>query len=261
MKKKKAAQKSRNSLKTYQKTIRRLEAENIELQAQVELLREELANLQGKSRRVEKKQPGYATVEQQATAEYLFSRKNYFSYIYTMIRRTSVFNIYTKIIQFVRRYTFLTTTVQIITAVLLALQSSAIFVLATSAFVISIPITIFISHAAVLFTVFERKRKISEVRKLVKDKKLTVYFPTKGRAFEQDSFFCGMVRENAANEGCFSVVVTPYFMSMRGIGEQKSPFMIARQEQENILIIRRHFYFALKKKIIDPMEIPTAEVF
>lgn len=54
MKKKKAAQKSRNSLKTYQKTIRRLEAENIELQAQVELLREELANLQGKSRRVEK---------------------------------------------------------------------------------------------------------------------------------------------------------------------------------------------------------------
>lgn len=45
MKKKKAAQKSRNSLKTYQKTIRRLEAENIELQAQVELLREELANL------------------------------------------------------------------------------------------------------------------------------------------------------------------------------------------------------------------------
>ena len=38
MKKKKAAQKSRNSLKTYQKTIRRLEAENIELQAQVELL-------------------------------------------------------------------------------------------------------------------------------------------------------------------------------------------------------------------------------
>ena len=41
MKKKKAAQKSRNSLKTYQKTIRRLEAENIELQAQVELLREE----------------------------------------------------------------------------------------------------------------------------------------------------------------------------------------------------------------------------
>ena len=76
MKKKKAAQKSRNSLKTYQKTIRRLEAENIELQAQVELLREELANLQGKSRRVEKKQPGYATVEQQATAEYLFSRKN-----------------------------------------------------------------------------------------------------------------------------------------------------------------------------------------
>lgn len=70
-----------------------------------------------------------------------------------------------------------------------------------------------------------------------------------------------MVRENAANEGCFSVVVTPYFMSMRGIGEQKSPFMIARQEQENILIIRRHFYFALKKKIIDPMEIPTTEVF
>ncbi len=56
-------------------------------------------------------------------------------------------------------------------------------------------------------------------------------------------------------------MVTPYFMSMRGIGEQKSPFMIARQEQENILIIRRHFYFALKKKIIDPMEIPTTEVF
>ncbi len=244
-----------------QESLKQLRAENEKLKLQIRFLKGELEEIQGKAGRVQKAIPGQTDIEQGARMETLFSKNNYFSYVLAKIRRTSIFHIYTKILTFIRRYKFVSITLKILTFVLIAFQSGAAFVLATSGFFISIPLTILVSQIIFLFSFFERKKKIAECSALLAGKAITVFFPSKGKAFEEDSFFRGMVKENASMENHVSIVVTPYFFDARGFTEKSNPFFSSRTDGDNILLIRRHFFFILKKRILRASGADVTEIF
>lgn len=253
--------KKNNKKSSENKQLKELALENRRLRSENETLKRELADAKGKISLRRKDDPIHSLFVHQANNESLFAKKRYTGYVLQLIRNTTVFSIYTKILYFVRRYTFISLTVQILVAILTVVQSSAIFVLATSASVIALPFILIISYVAFLVAHLSRRKNDAVNKKLIARKKIVVFFPPKGRALSEDSFFVGMVREFAVKSDHTCLIVSPYFFRSWGLGNSKKAYFFSRAESENIILLRRQYYFTLKKKVINHHENDIIEIF
>ena len=230
------------------KEIRELRAENKRLRAKNAALSDELyslrksASLRAKNRRL--------ALEGGARRAELFSRKSFASFLIGSFKLRYLFSFYQRLVYIVRKYTFITTTLKILTFIFGVLQSGAIIVLFTGTMAITVPLTLIFSYAAAVLTFIFRKRLTAKSRAMLSGKSVTVFFPPRSRAFEEDSYFRGMVRDAARNEDSLSVVVSPYAFSPAGISKKKSFFLAVRRESERIIIMRSHYFFTFKKKIL-----------
>ncbi len=242
-----------------EKSNRELRAENRRLRRELHALKLELELLRGTG--ISGRDEIQVAFERQSQNEILFSKKRYFSYVFEMIRRTSVFRLYTKMLRGIRRFNLIRVTLGILAALFLALQSSALLVVSASVFVISIPFTFLITNATFILTFFHA-RKINRLnRERMMDKKVFVFFPPKKGALCKDTYFCGMVKD-AAKDGAFSIIVSPYFWNNRGIdGQKRKPYLASRSEGDNLLIVRRHYYFTLKKHVFPTFSDQITELY
>lgn len=230
-------------------TIEELKKENQRLRRENLMLKTELEELHGHPKK-EKRGKYLAAFQRQSKNEQLFSKKSYFGYLYAALQRTSVFQIYSQIIHTIRRLTFIRITVIVLLAIFAAVQSSAIFVIATSFFVVSLPFTLLVSNSAMILTFFGRKKINGINRERIQGKTITVFFPKKGYSPAKTPFLCGMIYEDTQKEGHITVVVSPYVFNTRGVsGKTGKPYFSARYDPPGILLVRSPYYFTLKKKI------------
>ncbi len=239
--------------------IKALTAENKRLKLEVEALKRELEDT-GKIKHTRGDRT-VAAFEKASRTEKLFSRKYYTTYLFENIRSTSLFNIYERIIRAIKRYTLLTTTLKILTFIITFIESSAIFVFVASAFIISVPITVFLSYAAIVMSFLGSKRLNRRNKELLSGKNITLMFPQRGKAFEQGSFFRGMVRDTAKKPDSVVVIVSPYVFGVKGISSRQTPYLASRLEGDNILIVRKHYYFTLKKRMLGSMADRTTVIY
>lgn len=242
------------------KLIKELYKENRRLNRELDLLKKELDALEGRKHKKGSRNRFQNSFENSSNTEYLFSKKNYFSYIYSTIRQTSVFKIYKRIIDVIRRYTFITTSLKVISFVFVLVEASIILVVSTSAFIASLVLTLLTSHVLIIFTLFNKKECDRRNKELIKNKNVTVFFPSKGRAFEYDSYFSYLAKDSSGENGV-SVIVSPYAVAPYGLHHSRKRYYNSRQDGDNVLLVRRHYYFSLRRKIIDPLAMSVTEIF
>jgi len=141
------------------------------------------------------------------------------------------------------------------------IETATLFVVSTSAFLVLLVLTVLASHSLALITFATRKRRTEEYRTLFEGKTVTLFYPPKHRAFEKDSFFSGMVAEMASADNSISVIVSPFMFKSTGLNKSKKAYLNAREDGENIIIVRRNYYFSLKKKIIDTKAASVTEIY
>lgn len=225
--------------------LERLREENKALRSELEHIK---AELEGRKRGRSSQKDKYAEeFEKLSRNESLFSKKNYFSFLLNHISHTSIFHLYKRMVSISRKYALVSTSLKIAAVILAILQTSTIFVLATSVFIVSLPFTFIIGYSVFILTLFGRRRVTKMFKASVENKNITVLIPPRGRAFERGSFFRGMANDYASDENNFVIIVSPYFLSSKGVGEKRSFFPMARFEKDNLVIVRRHYFFALKK--------------
>ena len=231
--------------------IKQLSEENKRLKGEVELLKSELEKATGKKAAIHPHDPVISNFDRQSLNTKLYSKKSYSAYLIGLISNTSVFHIYRKIISFFKKFTLVSVTLQLLAFVLTAIQSSAVFIVALSLFTISLPVTFIVGYTAIVFAFFGGVKRMHKIRSLAEGKDIVIFFPPKSKAISPDSFFAGMAREYA-KAGKLSIIVSPYFLSFKGVrkSKRKKPFLSARIEEENLLIIRRHYFFTLKRKLL-----------
>ena len=96
---------------------------------------------------------------------------------------------------------------------------------------------------------------------LLSGKQVYVFFPPKERAFDHGSYFAHFVSDIASREDCIAVVVSPYMLKSTGIEKSRKPYYISRLDGQDILLVRRHYYFTLRKKIIDVHTSSLTEIY
>jgi hypothetical protein len=243
--------------------IKALEEENRRLRDKIKELQRESSqkNIFGKEVRNEKTYSAY--LRHCANREKLFSRKNFASYIIASIKTRSLFLYYQRLIYVIRKYTFITTTLKILTFFLAIIQSSALFVLFTGTLAISAPITVLFSYIALTFSFFERKKLNRNTKQMLKSKKITVFFPPKERAFEKNSYFRSYVDTTAKKnpEDTAVIIVSPFYFSPKGISNSKRHYAALRIEDKNIILIRKHYYFTFRKNVLKDRSNDTTFIF
>ncbi|MBQ8140126.1 MAG: hypothetical protein IJ038_00330 [Clostridia bacterium] len=230
--------------------IKELSEENKRLRREVDALKFELEDIQQKKAIRGGHDDVRSAFDNQSLHSRLYSKRSYTSYLLGLISSTSVFRLYRKMIAFVKRYTFISTTLKILAYILTVLQSGTIFVLAASFFVVSLPFTFIVGYTALVVAFFGNRRLKKKMSGLTRGKNITVLFPQKGRAFSESSYFAGMARDIAKDGENTVVIVSPYFFSSKGISGSKKLFIAMREEGDNILIIKRHYFFTFKRQIL-----------
>ncbi len=234
-------------MKNDNERINRLTEENEKLKRELDALKRELEKANGTSPIFSSKDKYLEEFEKQSRSEILYSRKSYTSFLISHISNTSVFHVYKRIIAFLKKYTLISTTLKIAAVILAVLQTSTVFVLATSVFVVSLPFTFLVGYTALLLSLFGRRKLKKRIKELAASKDIFILTPPRGRAFERGSFFRGMAEDIASDKEKLVIIISPFFFSSKGVGESKKPFFMARIESENVIIVRRHYYFSLKR--------------
>lgn len=232
-------------------SVQELKRENQRLKRENMMLKNELEEFHGHQRK-ETGNKYVDTLRRQAKNEQLFSKKRYLGYLTEALRRTSVFQIYSRIIHAFRRISFIRISLLVILAILTAVQTSAVFVLATSFFVVSLPFTLLISNSAMILTFFGRRKINGDNRQHIEGKAVTVFFPPRGYSPDTTPFLCGMILENAEKEGHVSVVVSPYVFHARGVlGKRGRPYFASRLDSSKVILVRSAYYFTMKKRVLN----------
>ena len=238
-----------------------LEAENDRLNREISELKNELREYKGKSKKIRHNDKFQSSLLHRANTEYMFSKKSFASFLFAQLKCTSFFNVYRRVINAFRKYSFVTTTLKVFSILFLLVEASILVLVSTSAFIASIVFTLLVSHAVGFFTILARKKCNKQNASRLAQKNVTVFFPPKDRSFDADSFFRGFVLETALKPDSTVVVVSPYIFNSKGLTYPKKAYALCRDDGTNVILVRRRYYFTLRKKIIDKVCATVTEIY
>ena len=250
------------SLKATDEQIRKLQRENAQLRNEVANLKNEIQQQRASTRRiVKKKDTVKSTFLHQARNENTFSQEGFFPYFRRALKNASWFRGYSQIINTVRHFTFITTTIQVVLFILTILKSGIIFLISTSAFIIAFPFMLLLSGVGTVLTLLGSKKATRTNIPILKGKNVCVFFPAKKSMLCEDSYFSGFVRSMSTRPNTVCVIVTQGMFFSQGISGKKDFFLASRYDDENIIIVRKHYYFKLKNKIIKQYSANLTEIY
>ncbi len=243
------------------KQIRRLTIRNNKLEREVDQLKAELEVLQGKGGKIRGTNKFRSVFKKRANSESMYAKRSYPSYVWSHLTHTSFFNIYKRILNYIRKYTFITTTLKIVSLLFVFVEALLLVLISTSVFIVSMLVTVLASHLLMLLGLFARKRHNESNKARLDGKNIVILFPPKEHAFDEDSYFKYMVSEIAKQDNTTAVVVSPFLFKSRSLFTPKKPYYSAREDGENVLLVRKSYYFALRKKIINEVAVSVTEIY
>lgn len=243
--------------------IRELTKENARLKRELVSLKGEIERGRPSARRLFSKRDAIrSALSHQARRQETYAQENFLFFLFKALKNTSFFRIYVDIVNTVRQLTFVTTTIQVIIFLLAIVESSAILVISTSAFIVAMPFMLIVSALGTALSIIGSRKATKVNRPLVKNKDVYVFLPAKKSAIREGSYFVGFVKEIAhADSDRVCIIVAQGFFFSRGIGKRRRYYFTSRKEEDNIIIVRRHYYYKLKNKILIPEANSISEIY
>ncbi len=175
-----------------------------------------------------------------------YRKKSFLSYLWESVMDSAPVAVITKLLQYLRRLRV----VQIILSLVLAVGAVVAVALLSAAV---IPFLFFGTAFLGVLAALRSRRMNRVLAQKLAGKQVRVMIPARGKALTESSFFIRNARAMAAEDGVAVLVVSPYLLSRRGLGGSGA-FFTARRESENLFLVRRHYFFILRRRVLDVME-------
>ena len=181
----------------------------------------------------------------------LMSSKSYPSYSARLIRNTSAWGFASKGLKYFRRFRLLSAVLRWITRIVALAESGVVLVASLSVFLVALPFLIVFAIFSLTAALFRRRNALRELKQRLKNKKIYVLFASREQIKRKNSkkgYFYSNAKE-LASDGSAVIIVSPFFFSKKGF--EKSDFYVtAREEYENIYLVRKIFFFILRRKVL-----------
>lgn len=209
--------------------------------------KEELHRLRKENRALKKKlykleKANFADTEAPKNHADCYKAQNYFSFLFSRLRAK---DFYDKAAKYFRNSLWITRIFRWGVLLYQYLQAGAFVLLYTAAFILIIPILLAVSALTLVLTLLLRNR--NAVRLLREAKEEVVFL-----IVDQKDDFDGMAlaAEAARHPEKSVLIVSPFFLSRRGVGEETRMFVCYRKESENVYILRNYFFFYFRRRLL-----------
>ena len=158
--------------------------------------------------------------------------------------RARPYRLWQQALLYLRRVRMISILIRVISAILSFLQTGALVILTTAVLFILIPILLLLLTVGTVIALIDRKRSLRILERELTGKRVYVFFCIQGDFGEENA-------RTLARSGEITVLaVSPHWISASGFGSHR-PFVNLRREEGSLFLIRRYFYFSVKKRL-DP---------
>lgn len=172
-------------------------------------------------------------------------QNNLWSYLRTTLSYSSLWGLFRRALEWLRRFRLVTQLVRILTLVWSVLQTGATVILFTLLFLIALPLLVALMLGILLTALLETRR--SNRLLLTKTEGRQVYVLFLPRA--QGSFCAANAYDLSTRQGCTVIAVSPYWISSKGLGEEHF-YCTVRREASSLYLIRPFYLFPLKRHVL-----------
>lgn len=249
----KAARAGKSDIERLTRELNRERRENAKLRRQLAEARKKLAE-HPSSERLEPifkhKQMTPRQAQEQMLSESskragAFSRPNYLMYLARLITTSSLYRIVNRLFLFFRRFRLANT----ITTIVLVVMTAAV----SAVYLMALPAALLVSGLFVIFGLLAAKRMNGKMKTALKGKHIRVVIPPDDLSLKDDSFLARSACAMAGQSNTTIILVSPHILSMRGLGGH-GPYFTARQEGNDLYIVRCHYYFILRRRVLDVLD-------
>ena len=158
--------------------------------------------------------------------------------------RARPYRLWKQLLVYLRRIRMISILIRVVSVIFSVLQTGALVLLTTAVLFILLPILLLLILVGTIAALADRRRSLRILERELTGKRVYVFFCIRGGFGESNA-------RALAREGNTTVlVVSPYWISPAAFGSHR-PFVNLRREEEALFLIRRYFYFSVRKRL-DP---------
>jgi len=194
----------------------------------------------------------------------LVSSNSYFSYLKDKLLTAPLYSEWKRILSYFRRVRLISTVIKVAAAILTVVGTGAFFIVVSGTLLVFIPFASLFLAFFYLAGITRRKKHFAKLEIMLRSRNIYVFFPPKGRPFENGSCFSETVRiiSNDTKKDNFVIIVSPYFLSPKGVeGSSARYYHVLRYDSSNVCIIRKNAFFALRKRVLSKLSADVIYVY
>lgn len=174
---------------------------------------------------------------------YFSKRRGFFSDLLSVIKEARAYRLWQKILTALRRVRLISLFLHIFGWVSTLLQTGTLVILTTVLLFLILPIFLVFLICLAATALIDSRRSIRRLSEHLKDKQVYVFFCANGNFGIQNA--CAL----ASDPHIAVLTISPYWIGAKGLLSNKR-YVNMRQDGERLFLIRRYFYFAVRKRIL-----------
>ncbi len=256
-------QKSRRDqeIERLRRELERERRHSAKLEREVSALRRELQEMEAEDRdnpfrrlKQMKRERGRTDEKMRSSAALRAShyrKGSYLRYLFETVAESFPVQVISQLVLYLRRLRVVRMVVTIVLAV-----GAVVLVSVLSA--AALPFLLVGTAVLFLLAWLQSRHMNDKLKEALAGRHIRVLVPERGvglirRGETERSFFIRQAVAMAAEEGVAVLVISPYLLSGRGLGG-KGAFFTARREETDVYLVRRHYYFILRRRVLDVVD-------
>ena len=166
------------------------------------------------------------------------------AYLYHIFTHAPLYLHWKRLLAYVRKFRTVAFIFRVIGILITVLETGALVIFTTVIFLILLPILAALMLGILITARIDSRRANRTMKAALEGKKTYLFFLPR----EASAFFFSNAQSLAA-KGSAVILISPYWISAKGF--QKGHFYFTvRQETKNIFLIRRYYFFSLRKRVL-----------
>ena len=182
-----------------------------------------------------------------------YRKSSFLRYLVDAFKESAFMHFIKKFIRYLKRFQLVQTAIPILLAV-----GAVVTVAVVSPLAVLILCAAIILPTAFVLLCFHRANRL--FRKTLTGCRVRILIPSGKEALAPGSFFIRNALDMAAEDKVTVIVVTPRPVSNRGLGG-RGAFFTARKEAPTLFLVRRHYFFTFRRKVLDRLDGEVTMIF
>lgn len=178
--------------------------------------------------------------------------QTYLSFTLGLFQSSRLFRVWERYVKYFRRFRFVTTAMRLLPWILLLISTNTLLYAIAAVAVILVPLLVLTILSLVASAPIRHRSMNDRMAKHLFEKTVYVIFPERAKEFAGAAFWKANVLDLAADSDARVVIVSPFLLSPRGLNENRFYFN-ARRETPNVFLVRRHYFFSLRRNVLIPL--------